>query len=303
MGIYTVQIFENSELENLRNEFLEECKLFQEFEKTANVNFVLGGFGALGNPSSFHNNFVRKIRLKVYEKAKTFLKKIHEEKNIEAFFDRMLLRKAGDSPSREKWHRDITPNLEKNDIVYGGWLNLDDSSNYFSCIPGSHQLENDTSGFVKIKKEDFENLNSKKEKIEILPGHIILFNQNTIHEITATKLNYDSYRIFHGFRITDSTVPIFNYNNVIENQGVPLLPSGQEPPMYAKMHIVFHKDLLIKWSDTSIEKSILIDYTDKYNNINKICPRFMGSLLSYNFKLYSEYTEDEINQYKPLKII
>ena len=250
IDIHVIKIFEVNQLKQLREEFLNECENFQEFEITEHSKFVLGGFGALGNPSSFHNMFVRNIRLEVYEKSKELLKTIYKDKKIELFFDRMLLRKAGESKkSRENWHRDITPNLEINDIVYGGWLNLDDKSNYFSCIPGSHQKENITSGFVKIKKEEYANFNTKREKIEILPGHIILFNQNTIHEIIATKLKYDSYRIFHGFRITDSLVPIFNYDTIIKNQGVPLLPSGQEPPMYAKLHWTNHIQKLKEFSE------------------------------------------------------
>lgn len=302
MGIHTIQIFEINELENLRTEFLEECKKFPEFEKNENYKFVLGGFGALGNPSSFHNNFVRKIRIIVYEKTKDFLKEMYKDKKIEAFFDRMLLRKAGDSPSREKWHRDITPQLEKNDIVYGGWLNLDDKSNFFSCIPGSHQKENDTSGFVKIKKEDYIKLNSKKEKIEILPGHIILFNQNIIHEITATKLKYDSYRIFHGFRITDSIFPIFNYNKVIENQGVPLLPSGQEPPMYAKLHWTNHIQKLVDFSQNLKLKCKEEKFMKTKNTNFLISQRYLKSLKEYNFDLYPEYREEEKKIFYPQKL-
>jgi len=284
MDIYTLKIFEENELENLREECLKECKLFQEFEHAEDSKFVLGGFGALGNPSSFHNNFVRKIRLIVYEKSKEFFNTIYKDKNIEMFFDRMLLRKAGESPSREKWHRDVTPDLEINDIVYGGWLNLDDKSNYFSCIPGSHKKEENISGFVKIKKEEYANLNRKKEKIEVLSGHIILFNQNTIHEIMATKLKYDSYRIFHGFRITESIVPIFCYNKIIENQGVPLLPSGQEPPMYAKLHWTNHIQKLLEFSETVKPICKEDKFMKTRNTSYLISQRYLKSLKEYNFK-------------------
>ena len=299
MDIHTVKIFEEFELDKLRIEFLNECKQFQEFETTINSKFVLGGFGALGNPSSFHNMFVRKIRLIVYEKTKELFKTVYNDKNIEVFFDRMLFRKAGESPSRENWHRDITPNLEFNDIVYGGWLNLDDKSNYFSCIPGSHQKETNTTGFVKIKKDEFSELNKKKEKIEILPGHIILFNQNTIHEIMATKLKYDSYRIFHGFRITNSRVPIFNYNKIIENQDVPPLPSNQQPPMYAKLHWTNHIQKLKDFSE-NIKLICKEEKLMKSNNsTHLVSQRFLKSLKEYNFELYPEYTIEEKQIFYP----
>ena len=293
-----MRIFEENEIEELRNEFINECKLFQEFEKTE--KYVLGGFGALGNPSSFHNMFVRKIRLIVYEKTKEYLKNKNDylNKNIEVFFDRMLLRRAGESPSREKWHRDITPDLEKNDVVYGGWLNLDDKSNYFSCIPGSHKKTNEASGFVKIQKEDFS---KEKEKIEILPGHIILFNQNTIHEIMATKLKYDSLRIFHGFRITDSIKPIFDYTEIIENQGVPPLPSSQQPPMYAKLHWSNHIQKLVDFSE-KMKPICKEEKVMKTNNTTYIITqRYLKSLKEYNFELYPEYSTEEKSIFIPQK--
>ena len=44
-----------------REAFLEETKRFQEF-KPGTTQFVLGGYAALGNPSSFHNMTVRMYR-------------------------------------------------------------------------------------------------------------------------------------------------------------------------------------------------------------------------------------------------
>ena len=247
-GIHILRVFDENILQQLRNEFLEECKQFQEF--TTNNKFVLGGFGAIGVASSFHNLFIRKIRLKTYKTIKDKLHIVHNGKNIEMFFDRMLLRTAGSIPSRETWHRDITPNLEKEDIVYGGWLNLDDKPNYFSYILNSHSDKKTSTGFVKITKDEHKNFNKVKAKIAVPPGYIILFNQNTIHEITATKLKYDSYRIFHGIRFTNNKNPIFNYNDIIKNQGVPPLPSGQQPPMYAKLHWTNHLNKLLDFSKT-----------------------------------------------------
>ena len=49
--------------EQARADFRETLQSIPEFTKdhTLNDAFVLGGFAALGNPSSFHNPFVRRM--------------------------------------------------------------------------------------------------------------------------------------------------------------------------------------------------------------------------------------------------
>ena len=127
-GYTTVKVFEEDELPKLREQFLQTCRDFPEFSGANNNQYVLGGFSALGNPSSFHNYFVRYVRYKVYLKVKNLLKDEFEGKNIQALFDRMLLRIKGQTPTKETWHRDVTPGLNENDIVLGGWTNFDDKS-------------------------------------------------------------------------------------------------------------------------------------------------------------------------------
>ena len=323
-GVTTIPIFENLELEKIQQELLYTTNNFQEYKRDKNnlefnilnekIKYVLGGTAFLGNPSSFHNNLVRKIRLIaqkiVNEKIfNPLLKNLGSNQNIQMLIDRLMIRNPGLKPTAETWHRDVVPSnmILDDDIIYGGWINLDNKDQYFSCVLGSHldiKLKNLNSGFSTIPKDDVKSIGKLKTQIKIPPGHLIIFPQYLLHEIVSKSNSYTMKRLFIGWKQTKSTDMFYkDFVSRLKTQSIMMLPSGQEPPMYAKMHIVFHKDLLIKWSDTSIEKSILIDYTDKYNNINKICPRFMGSLLSYNFKLYSEYTEDEINQYKPLKII
>uniref|UniRef100_A0A6C0J1T1 Uncharacterized protein n=1 Tax=viral metagenome TaxID=1070528 RepID=A0A6C0J1T1_9ZZZZ len=63
------------------------------------------------------------------------------------------------------------------------------------------------------------------------------------------------------------------------------------------MHRSFHKDLLIKWSDTSIKDSILVEDKDIL-----ICPRFMKSLKDCGFNLYPAYSRNEIEKYRPQRI-
>jgi hypothetical protein len=56
-GVCTIKIL-NKDYET---EFKDIEKTFPEYKDTA-TTFVLGGFGAYGNPSSFHNPLVKKLR-------------------------------------------------------------------------------------------------------------------------------------------------------------------------------------------------------------------------------------------------
>ena len=256
-GYITIPIYKLEELKTLRQEFLNECKSFQEFKSFPNNEFVLGGFGALGNPSSFHNLFVRKLRMNVYKNSKKIFKSMYKNKNIECVFDRMMLRTKGQAPSRETWHRDVTPNLKENDKMFGGWINLDDENQYFSCVPGTHkisQTDMKKKGFAQIKKgtEEFKKLDAEKIKVTIPPGHCIIFFQHIIHEVLAKKMKYDSYRVFNRFRITNDTTPVFDITSVLDNQSVPRLPSNQIPPMYAKLHWTNWVKKIENWSTSAI---------------------------------------------------
>jgi hypothetical protein len=287
-GYITFKCFEVSELPNLRKDFLSSCRSFPEYT-AATDELVLGGFGALGNPSSFHNYFTRYVRFKVYKIVKKLLLPDYGEKFIQVLFDRILLRPAGKSPSRESWHRDITPGLKNTSLVLGGWVNLDDKSNYFSCVPGSHGVQKN-SGFVKLKDQNFTGT-----KVEIKPGHGILFNQTIIHEVLPTKLNYDSYRVFHGFHISEEMENIFDYGKYIEDQGVPPLPSGQIPPMYAKLHWVNFLEKIETFSEKFKPDCLEIKHRTSSNTDHRIISREMKSLKEYNFPMYDPYDEKEKN--------
>lgn len=299
-GYITLKIYES--VEDKRQLFKSELKNFPEFKNTD--EYILGGFSALGNPSSFHNMFVRNVRKDLYKKVKPLFFNFFPDRNIEILFDRMLFRKKGKTPSRESWHRDISPSKIENDIIFGGWINFDDNSNYFSCIPYSHKRNNNKEGFSKIQKdsEEYINLEKMKIKVEVKPGYAILFFQNIIHEVLNTKLKYDSYRLFHGIRITDSNDPLYPKNNIIKNQEVPPLPSGQIPPMYAKLHWTNWLDKLEDFSNNFHENCKECIYRKSTNTTHNIIQRFMKSLKEYNMIMYEKYSYEEIIIYFPHKI-
>ena len=80
----------------MRKEFDDTLKNFREF-KTDAEDYILGGFSALGNPSSFHNMFVRTLRMyamaEVFYLFKAMIDKMPgDEWKLEQTIDRMLYR-------------------------------------------------------------------------------------------------------------------------------------------------------------------------------------------------------------------
>lgn len=172
------------ELANIRKEIDLEIKGFQEFKPDAN-EFVLGGFSAFGNPSSFHCGFVRKMRekafMEVFELLKSFIHTLpHSESyRLEQIIDRLMIRQKGKSPVKESWHRDEAKLALDTDKIFGGWWNFDSQSQFFSCVPGTHTevsgLDQGHRGFGTIKdKAEIDRYNKQKQLVEIPPGHILV---------------------------------------------------------------------------------------------------------------------------------
>ena len=141
--------------------------------------YVKGGFGALGNPSSFHNNFVREIRREANTAVKPMFKILRtlednkrNNRKLEQIMDRMRVFRPGASISAESWHRDTTPKqlTNEDDSIFGGWINFDSVGNQkFSAFRGSHRrapgdIAGARPGFSKISGEDAEQLNLLKEQ-------------------------------------------------------------------------------------------------------------------------------------------
>jgi hypothetical protein len=252
--------------------------------------YVLGAFGALANPSSFHHPDVRFVRRYVYDHMVPHIRKMFPGKKIELLLDRVSIRKAGTTVPGEKWHRDICETKPEGDIILGGWVNLDpDDTQEFSCVPGTHTDPFDSKGFCPIKNP--EEYKAKKVIYPIKPGEVILFHQNIVHEIKSKKYKKDSRRLYIGWRITDRTDPLFDHSKVIEEQGVPYIPSGQLPPIYAKLHMVNHKQKVIDFSKT-VHPGLL--------GPNGLVIRYLPSLKQLGVPLWPPYTRSDLEILRPM---
>lgn len=278
--------------EVLKN-FLEDQIEFTE--KNPKHGFVMGGFGAFGNPTSFHHPEIRKIRKLAHQHLWDRFSKTFIRKKLELLFDRFAIRRKGTSTTGESWHRDVGKKSE-GDIIYGGWINLDKPGcdpQKFSCIPKTHIYEKDEkTGFVRFDKDDIDY--TQKKIYEIPPGHIIIFNQDIMHEVLTRKSKFDSYRLFLGWRITEQTEPLFDHSKIIDEQGVPFIPSSQIPVLYGKMH-------LMNWK-TRVEEFSSCVKPEFINPKNNLVQREMISLKKAGMQLWSDYTEEDKKILTPISL-
>ena len=193
-GIATLSVIPTTELPAVQAEFDTTLQTFPEYKNQPGQIplLVMGGFAALGNPASFHNPLVRKLRRRCYDQSRAFFHgliashlTLAKKLKVEILFDRMMYRQIHQSATAEAWHRDVadSASIIPTDEVLGGWLNLDSQPQYFSCIPGSHlgvQQSDLKSGFnevynveaLKVRTEYASELAEIQDKKKFLNEHI-----------------------------------------------------------------------------------------------------------------------------------
>lgn len=215
--------------------------------------FVLGAFGAFGNPASFHSEEIYALRYILFHKLKFLFKNVDPSRKLEMLFDRLAIRREGANVSGESFHRDTCSLQATDDNIYGGWINLDNTeTQYFSCVPGTHTCTG-RGGFERIQGD----YKDTKIKLPVKPKQVLIFNQNIIHEIFKQKIKKTNIRLYLGWRHTYSDVPLLsdpkdpqkNINNILSEQIVPVLPSGDVPFMYSRQHPGLHRHMVIKITD------------------------------------------------------
>lgn len=295
-GICVIPISKRKKrIKELHDKYIYTIKSLPEFKKKDCLK-VLGGFGAIGTASSFHHPYIRNLRRYLYNKVSYIFKE--DPRKLEFIIDRCMYRPSGQSPTSETWHRDEAPNALLDDTIYGGWYNLDvDEDQIFSCIPGTHTEVQGHGGFSKIPKQMKKELDFKKKKIIIPPGHMIIFNENIIHEVNPHKKNYTMTRLFTGWRLTNSNMPLIpNIKTLLENQDVIPIKSGQIPTMFSKSHFMFHHKLLEDMAENLIEecKYEHLFKSGKNKGNKKLFPKpVLPSLKELNM-MYPDYIEKDI---------
>ena len=176
------------------------------------LNIAAGGFAALNHPSSFHNQFVRSLRMRAHGEVvfRDLLGMTNNGANsgsthLEQIVDRMMVRRSFQTPTAEAWHRDVAVGTRPGDRVFGGWINLNSYDQHFSCVLGSaHERRdpNDPVGFATIPEATHPEIVARSSRVVIPPGHMIVFNEDTIHEVANNTGTTTLLRLFTGWRLS-----------------------------------------------------------------------------------------------------
>ena len=214
----------------------------------------LGGFAAMANPSSFHHPWVRKLREQMTAAVLETDALPLEGRKLEKTFDRLLYRIPGERPTAESMHRDEALTALDEDVVFGGWVNLEDVNQYFLCAPQTHtEVGKQNKGFAKIDREDYPTYQPQMRRVEIPPGACMIFYERLVHEVVSTPATRTMIRMFLGWRVTDADEPLFGSdttNGWIVDQAVPKIKSGQDPPVWPSAYSNFSRNFqtLTDWS-------------------------------------------------------
>lgn len=304
-------------LHTFRSEFDSTIQHFPEFKIHPGLDEIvkdtservlrygIGGTSFIGNPSVFHAPFFRKMReIVMYiaiEKIFRDYKQLYLDSsfNIEQIIDRIMIRPPKDVATTEAWHRDEAPKADviNGDLTFGGWINYDKESQYFSCVKGSHKnldvSKRDTKkGFHKVDKADIPQYKANKSLIEIPSASIIIFIEDLVHEIfnsTKSIKQYTSIRQFFGWRLTKHSHQSIHgdqLRTMLLNQSVVPLKSGQIPAIYPKTCIMY--SLQRERKDKFIEEALIRP------DILDVKTRSLKSLKEMNLQMYEEYNEREI---------
>lgn len=257
--------------------------------------------------------------------------------------DRMLFRVAGDRPSHETWHRDIPPpphhqhhglgisrgsdsdtnsgadmdtandspmrtNIDDDvcpscKISFGGFINLGEHDQLFSCMPGTHVLNPCSlphAGFAKVAVSQAQE-EAWQKCVVVPPGHMLLFVSTLLHQVLARAYEHHLYRMFVCFTLEPYDAPDPFLAHMLSEQGLPLLPSGQRIPMYSPLHWTNHRDKLVAFSDKVVDAMVehrrLLSCSGKKSEkgrVFRVVYQHMPSLAAVGLPLYPPYTAEEV---------
>ncbi len=274
-----------------------------------------GGYGATGHPSGFHDLFARQARRTLFEQAKPVFKAyvglVGKPMYWAALFERNRYRPWGKTTAPSMIVRKQSPKVAFGTEVFGSFVNLSSVPVVFTCILGSHK---DLPAWEAVGTTDrlppsadaaFD-LTKRLQNVMVPPGHTILFFQHLWQRILSTPARtVDHLHLLMAYTLSPSPELMFDVEQVIREQGVPLIKSGQRPPLYDKLHVSFQsrtfttcgdqKETLLSWSqDTFVDAFLTKTPTGKV-----IVKREAPSLLEAGLPMHPEYSEDDKAIFKP----
>jgi hypothetical protein len=281
--------------------YLKEQKEYIDIND--NTEFIISNFGAHGNLSSQHHPLVRDFRMEMFRFLKLSLESDTEfsEKYLQCLPDRFSQRFR--KPSKEAWHKDVSIDYSvfTNSTILGGWANLDETDQFFSCIIGSHLEPAPGEGFAALSKDNKKLYKARKTLVRIPPGHAISFDEKVTHEIADVKLVGVSRRLYMKYHISSDSRSAFDVDIIhraIQTQGLFQMNQWNSMPMYEKIHPMFWNAELVEFGKNI--KPVFLAKPNKKGNV--YVQRYMISLLEAGVGMFPEYREEEIAILFPVKM-
>lgn len=301
-GVVVIQLLTAEETATHRAAVLAAVKKAPELNVVAAspTTQSLGAFGALGTPSSQNNLAVRELRkLAQLRTVKAVWRGCAGDRNLEQLVDRLCVRTK--KQPKESWHRDESPFPPKADEIFGGWINIGETSNYFTFAKGTHKEQRGTGGFAKIKNP--APYDAKRVRVTVPPGHLVIFYEHLAHEVTSVPVKKMDLRLFIGWRLTDATTPLISdISKRMDEQGIIRIKSGQECPMHAALHWTNWRKKLAEFSKQFRPecKTFRTVATGAHKG-EKFCVvfRHLPSLKAMGLPMYTAYSKEERALHQP----
>lgn len=287
-------------------QFLREQREFTTADE--NQLFVLGGFQALGNPSSYHHPLRRQLMQAIYDYMAPIFASVMSNSYFSSYKyfsmipDRFGVRRNDQQVSAETWHKDQSLDLERSRdaIVFGGWINLDPIGSgkmqYFNGVPGEVIPPNQTEAYYaanvnrkggfSAEKEAIPQLDQRRQRIPVPPGHLVVFNELLTHEVapgvkrSAFDPSQTSYRSYLKWFLSKNNRPYWKpsrLDNYFNNQSqIGMSMHQPDAPFYASAHYSTTTEPLIQISQRVIEPIRTFSIRGEKRAANNLAQRYMG---------------------------
>ena len=161
----------------------------------------------------------------------------------------------------------------------------------------------DGDGFSIFTKQQGIELEKHGREFSIPPGSMIVFNQRIAHCISNATMNFTSFRLYMGWRITHHDTPLYNKNTVITRQSVPQLPSGQQAPMYAKIHKLNWKTTLLEPFSQTFKPELMDTDVEMDTCVRRNCHSLQWLQDRGACNMYAPYTARERAMFYPHRLL
>lgn len=287
-------------------QFLREQREFTTVDE--NQLFVLGGFQAMANPSSYHHPLRRQLMVNIYKYMAPIFSSVirnsryREYKYFSMIPDRFGIRRNDQQVGKETWHKDKSLDLERSRhaILFGGWINLDPIGSgkmqYFNCVPGDVVTPEEGQGFYErnlqkkggfsAEKDFIPQLNARRQRIQVPPGHLVVFNELLTHEVAPgdKKGDFDasknSYRCYLKWFLSKNKEPYWKRSrmeNFFNNQTqIGMSIYQPDAPFYASAHYSTSVDPLLEISQRVIEPIRTFEIRGSKINASNLAERYIG---------------------------